>query len=202
MLYSARKQEARVTAERLKAFSDGVFAIIITIMVLELKPPHGADFSALLEMWPLFAAYLISFLYVAIYWNNHHHLFYTVERLNGATLWANIALLFFLSLMPFATAWASETHFASLPMALYGVDLFLSAIAYSILVRVLLGAQAEPGLLHEAIGSDFKGKLSLALYLPGIVGSFWSPWIGAAFYIGVALIWLVPDRRIESRVAG
>jgi uncharacterized membrane protein len=186
-----------VSSERLKAFSDGVIAIIITIMVLELKPPHGADFAELAKLWPTFLAYLVSFTYVAIYWNNHHHLFTIVETIDGRVLWANIVLLFCLSLMPFATAWAAETEFAPAPMALYGVDLFTCASAYLILVRTLLWAQDAQSRLHRAIGDDFKGKLSMALYVAGIAAAFWKPWLSGAFYIAVAAIWLIPDRRIE-----
>jgi uncharacterized membrane protein len=163
-----------VTSERLKAFSDGVLAIIVTIMVLELKAPHGEDFPALLPLWPVFLAYVLSFIYVAIYWNNHHHLFAVVEKVNGAVLWANIHLLFWLSLLPFVTAWASESHFARDPVALYGL--------------VLLG------------GKDFKGKISIVAYLAGMVGTCLSPWIGCLVYVGVAAMWLIPDRRIESRL--
>ncbi len=183
-------------SERLKAFSDGVLAIVITIMVLELKPPHGEDLAALARSWPLFLAYIVSFTYVAIYWNNHHHLFTLVEKVDGRVLWANIFLLFWLSLMPFATAWAAETKFAALPMAVYGGDLFACAVAYLILVRSLLGAHEAQSPLHRAIGVDFKGKLSVALYVAGMVAAFWRPWLAGAFYLLVAAIWLIPDRRI------
>jgi uncharacterized membrane protein len=189
-----------VTSERLKAFSDGVLAIIVTIMVLELKAPHGEDFPALLPLWPVFLAYVLSFIYVAIYWNNHHHLFAIVEKVNGAVLWANIHLLFWLSLLPFVTAWASETHFARDPVALYGLVLLGAAFAYYILVVVLLGAHEGETLLRRAIGKDFKGKISIVAYLAGMVGTYVSPWIGCLVYVGVAAMWLIPDRRIESRL--
>jgi len=185
-----------MSSERLKAFSDGVIAIIITIMVLELKPPHGAEFGALTQLWPTFLAYAVSFTYVAIYWNNHHHLFYLVESIDGAVLWANLVLLFCLSLLPFATAWAADTEFASAPMALYGADLLACATAYLVLVRVLLHAHPAGSKLHVAIGGDLKGKLSMALYLAGIVAAIWRPWLAGAFYVAVAAIWLIPDRRI------
>jgi uncharacterized membrane protein len=191
-----------VTSERLKAFSDGVLAIIITIMVLELKAPHGGNFVALWPLWPTFLAYALSFTYVAIYWNNHHHLFLVVEKVNGATLWANLHLLFWLSLLPFATAWASETEFATDPVALYGVVLFGAAIAYVVLVVALMRAQKGRTLLHHAIGRDFKGKISIVIYVFGIAGSFLNPWIGCLVYVGVAAMWLIPDRRIESRLSG
>jgi uncharacterized membrane protein len=188
-----------VTSERLKDFSDGVLAIIITIMVLELKAPHGEDFAALWPLWPTFLAYVLSFTYVGIYWNNHHHLFAAADRVNGATLWANIHLLFWLSLLPFATAWASDSHFSRDPVALYGVVLLGAAIAYFILVVALLRAQGGETLLHAAIGKDFKGKISIVLYLAGIAGACFNTWIGCLAYVGVAAMWLIPDRRIESR---
>jgi uncharacterized membrane protein len=189
-----------MSSERIKAFSDGVLAIIITIMVLELKAPHGADFSDLSAVAPTFLAYVLSFLYVAIYWNNHHHLFFAVDRVNGAVLWANIGLLFCLSLLPFASAWASETHFATAPVALYGIVLLASASAYAVLVAALLRAQGGETLLHRAIGGDFKGRISIVLYVFGIAAAFWSPWIGGLFYVAVAAIWLIPDRRIEKEL--
>jgi uncharacterized membrane protein len=189
-----------VTSERLKAFSDGVLAIIVTIMVLELKAPHGDDFPALLPLWPTFLAYVLSFVYVAIYWNNHHHLFAVVEKVNGGILWANLHLLFWLSLLPFVTAWASDSHFARDPVALYGFVLLGAAIAYSILVVMLLRAHEDETLLHRAIGNDFKGKISIAGYIVGIVGACFAPWLGCLIYVGVAAIWLVPDWRIESQL--
>jgi uncharacterized membrane protein len=187
-------------SERIKAFSDGVMAIVITIMVLELRPPHGARLSDLAPVGPTFLAYVLSFLYVAIYWNNHHHLFYAVEKVNGAVLWANTLLLFWLSLLPFASAWASDTEFARIPVALYGGVLLAAALANSVLVAALLRAQESESLLHRAIGGDFKGKISLLFYVFGIVGALVNPWIGGLFYVAVAAIWLVPDRRIENRL--
>ncbi|MGO9392695.1 TMEM175 family protein [Rhodoblastus sp.] len=191
-----------MSSERIKAFSDGVLAIIITIMVLELHPPHGANLSDLAQVWPTFLAYVLSFLYVAIYWNNHHHLFYAVEKVDGVVLWANIHLLFWLSLLPFASAWASDTHFAKIPVALYGCVLLAAALAYSVLVMTLLRTHESDSLLHRAIGADFKGRISILFYLCGIVGALFSPWIGGLFYVAVAAIWLIPDRRIERRVKG
>ena len=183
---------------RLEAFSDGVIAIIITIMVLELKVPHGAGVDALLPLLPVLGSYVLSFIYVGIYWNNHHHLLHAVNHVNGAVLWANLHLLFWLSLIPFVTGWMGENHFATLPVAAYGVILFMCAIAYSILVRCLISHHAENKALAEAIGSDKKGWLSLALYLVGVGLSFVNAWLGCAVYIGVAMIWLIPDRRIEG----
>jgi len=187
-------------AERIKAFSDGVMAIIITIMVLELRPPHGESLADLAGLWPTFLAYVLSFLYVGIYWNNHHHLFSAVEKVDGAVLWANIHLLFWLSILPFATAWASDTRFATLPVALYGAVLLAAAVAYFILVMTLLRAQDGETALHRAIGRDVKGKISIVLYALGIAGAFWSPWIGGTFYVLVAAMWLIPDRRIEREI--
>jgi uncharacterized membrane protein len=189
-----------MSSERIKAFSDGVLAIIITIMVLDLRPPHGERLADLAALWPTFLAYVLSFLYVGIYWNNHHHLFCAVEKVDGAALWANIHLLFWLSLLPFASAWASDSLFATDPVALYGGVLLGAAIAYFILVVTLKRAQADGSLLHRAIGGDFKGRISIVLYLLGIGGAFLSPWIGCLIYVGVAAMWLVPDRRIELRL--
>jgi uncharacterized membrane protein len=191
-----------VTSERLKAFSDGVLAIIITIMVLDLKAPQGVSFAALWPLWPTFLAYVLSFIYVGIYWNNHHHLFLIVKKVNGGVLWANIHLLFWLSLLPFVTAWASDSRFARDPVALYGAVLLGAAVAYSILVMTLLRAQGARTLLHEAIGRDVKGWASIAGYVLGIAGAFLYPGIGGFFYVAVAAMWLVPDRRIESRLNG
>lgn len=190
-----------MTSERLKAFSDGVLAIIITIMVLDLKAPHGDDFAALWPLWPTFLAYVLSFLYVAIYWNNHHHLFVLVEKVNGAVMWANIHLLFWLSLLPFATAWASDSRFGRDPVALYGVVLLGAACAYFLLVEALKQAQGGRTSLHDAIGRDFKGRISIVLYVAGIAAAWLGPWIACLLYVGVAALWLVPDRRIESRFA-
>ena len=187
--------------DRLLAFSDGVFAIIITIMVLELKVPHGGDLSALLPVVPVFVSYVLSFIYVAIYWNNHHHMLELVQRINGACLWANMFLLFWLSLVPFATGWMGETHFATWPTALYGATLLLPAISYTLLQRVLIAAHPDNARLGAAIGRDTKGKFSLLIYATGIAVALYNPWISLALYTLVALIWLVPDRRIERVVA-
>jgi uncharacterized membrane protein len=186
--------------ERLAAFSDGVLAIIITIMVLELKVPHGADWSALVTVLPVFLTYVLSFVYIAIYWNNHHHLMHTVERVNGTILWANMHLLFWLSLLPFATGWMGENHFAQLPTALYGVALLMPAIAYYVLQITIIRHQGAQGTLAKALGSDFKGRVSPVLYLAAIGLAFVLPWISHAIYVLVALVWLVPDRRIENAI--
>ena len=185
---------------RLEAFSDGVIAIIITIMVLELKVPHGTSLDALLPLGPVLLSYVLSFVYVGIYWNNHHHLMHAASHVSGAVLWANLHLLFWLSLIPFVTGWMGENHFATIPVSAYGVILFMCAIAYALLVRSLTRHQGENKALAEAIGSDKKGWLSLALYLMGIGLAFVHPWLGFAVYIGVALIWFIPDRRIETRL--
>jgi uncharacterized membrane protein len=182
---------------RLEAFSDGVLAIIITIMVLELKVPHSADLSALTQASSVFFSYMISFIYIAIYWNNHHHLFQIVKHVNGPTLWANAHLLFWLSLVPFASAWSGENHFAEVPVALYGVILLFSAIAYFILTRVLLASHGQNSEIAQALGNDFKGKISLVLYAAAIPLAFLSPYIALFFYIVVAIIWIVPDKRVE-----
>jgi len=183
---------------RMEAFSDGVVAILITILVLELKVPHGADLAALAPLAPVLLSYVLSFLYLAIYWNNHHHLLQAVKHVNGPILWANVHLLFWLSLFPFATAWMGENRFAPLPVALYGVVLLCAAVAYTILVRVLLRHHEPSSALHQAIGDDLKGKVSLAIYATGIALALWQPWLGFALYAGVAAIWLVPDSRIEK----
>jgi uncharacterized membrane protein len=186
--------------ERLTAFSDGVVAIIITIMVLELKVPHGADWSALAGLAPVFASYVLSFIYVGIYWNNHHHLMHTAERVNGRILWANLHLLFWLSLIPFATGWLGENHFAPQPTALYGVALLMPALAYFLLQRTIIAQQGERGPLQRALGRDFKGKASPVLYAAAIGLAFVAPWVSQAIYVVVALMWLVPDPRIERAV--
>ncbi len=186
--------------ERLTAFSDGVIAIIITIMVLELKAPHDAEWRALAPLLPTFFAYALSFAYIAIYWNNHHHLLQATRRVNGAILWANTHLLFWLSLLPFSTAWLSETHFAKAPATLYGLTLLAPAIAYFILTQALIRTRALDEKIAEAIGRDRKGKISLALYACGIALAFAQPLAAMALYALVALMWLVPDRRIESRI--
>ena len=185
---------------RLEAFSDGVIAIIITIMVLELKVPHDPSWAGLAPLWPVLLSYVLSFIYVGIYWNNHHHLLHSVHAVSGKSLWANLHLLFWLSLTPFVTAWMGENHFAMLPVAAYGVVLFMCGVAYSILVRALTGLHADNRELAQAIGKDGKGWLSMALYLLGIGLSFVNPWIGFAAYVVVALMWIVPDRRIEDRI--
>jgi uncharacterized membrane protein len=186
---------------RLEAFSDAVIAIIITIMVLELLPPHEPTLEALFELWPVFLAYVLSFLYVGIYWNNHHHLFQAVHVIDGRVLWANLGLLFCLSLFPFGTAWLGETGFASLPLAVYGVILLAAALAYYVLVRTLLRIQPAEARLAEAIGSDTKGRISPVLYIAGIAVAFVAPWVSYGLYTVVGLIWLIPDRRIERTMA-
>jgi uncharacterized membrane protein len=183
---------------RLEAFSDGVLAIIITIMVLELKVPHGADFAALKPLMPVFLSYVLSFIYIGIYWNNHHHMLHATQSVSGPILWANLHLLFWLSLIPAATGWMGENHFAPAPTALYGVPLLMAAIAYWLLQRAILAKHGRDSLLAVAVGTDLKGKLSPLLYLVAIPSAFVSPWIAGAIYVGVALVWLVPDRRIEK----
>ena len=187
---------------RLEAFSDGVIAIIITIMVLELKVPHGATWADLRELLPIMVSYVLSFVNVGIYWNNHHHLLQAVKQVDGRVLWANMHLLFWLSLMPFATAWMGENDFAALPTALYGGVLLLSAIAYTILVRVLLAVHGRDSTLATAIGSDVKGNISLVLYLLAVPLAFFLPWLAGVLYVLVAIIWFVPDRRIEKTLGG
>jgi uncharacterized membrane protein len=186
---------------RLEAFSDGVIAIIITIMVLELKVPHEATFAALAPLWPVLLSYVLSFVYVGIYWNNHHHMLSAVRHVSGGTLWANLHLLFWLSLFPFATAWMGENHFAAAPTAAYGVVLLMAAIAYWILQQRLIALDGPDSALKRAVGGDWKGKLSPLFYVAGIVSTWWSPWIAEALYVAVALIWLVPDRRIEGTMS-
>jgi len=185
---------------RLEAFSDGVIAVIITIMVLEMKVPHGTDKAALAPLLPVFLSYVLSFIFVGIYWNNHHHLFHVVHRINGSIMWANLHLLFWLSLTPFVTGWMGENHFEPVPVAAYGIVQFCTAIAYFILTRVLLSHQPEDSLLVKAIGSDFKGRASAAVYLVAIPAAFFSTWISLALYVAVAGWWLIPDRRIEARI--
>lgn len=181
---------------RLEAFSDGVLAIIITIMVLELKVPHGADWAVLQKLWPVFVSYILSFVYVGIYWNNHHHLLHASRHVSGVVLWANLHLLFWLSLVPFTSGWMGENHFAPLPTALYGLVLLMSALAYWLLQCALQRAP-ENALLAQALGRDLKGKLSLLLYVLGIVVAIQLPALAWGIYAAVALMWLVPDRRIE-----
>jgi uncharacterized membrane protein len=182
---------------RLEAFSDGVLAIIITIMVLELKVPHGVDAAALQPLIPIFLSYVLSFVYIGIYWNNHHHMLHATQRIGGGVLWANLHLLFWLSLVPFVTGWMGENHFDALPTALYGVVLLMAAIAYWILQRTIMAAQGPGSLLATAVGSDLKGKLSPLLYVAGIGLAFVDARLGGGLYVLVALMWLVPDRRIE-----
>jgi len=182
---------------RLEAFSDGVLAIIITIIVLELKAPHGVELAALKPLLPDFLSYVLSFIYLGIYWNNHHHLLHTVKQVSGRILWANLHLLFWLSLFPFATAWIGENHVAPIPTAFYGVILLMAGLAYYILQRSIIAKQGRESLLAAAIGRDWKGKLSPVLYISAIPLSFVDPWIGHAVYVSVALMWLVPDPRIE-----
>ena len=184
---------------RLEAFSDGVIAIIITIMVLELKVPHGDNLDALLPLFPVFLSYVLSFIYVGIYWNNHHHLIHMVSQTTGGALWGNLHLLFWLSLIPFVTGWMGENHFSSLPVACYGFVLFMSSIAYMMLALCL---EKNNPALKAALGSDRKGKLSTFLYLIGIGASFLHPMAGFAVYVLVAAIWFIPDRRIETRTKG
>jgi uncharacterized membrane protein len=191
-----------VETNRLEAFSDGVMAIIITIMVLELKVPHAAELAAIKPLLPVLLSYVLSFVYIGIYWNNHHHLLKTVKNTNGAMMWANHHLLFWLSLLPFATAWMGENHFATIPSALYGGVLFMAAIGYYILQSVIVAEEGGGGSkLGRAIGADWKGKLSPVLYLVGIAASFFLPWLAGCIYASGAIIWLIPDPRLE-KVAG
>jgi uncharacterized membrane protein len=186
---------------RLEAFSDGVLAIIITIMVLEMKVPHGASLDQLWPLLPVFLSYVLSFVYLGIYWSNHHHMLYVTERVNGAVLWANLHLLFWLSLVPFVTGWMGENNFAPAPTALYGAVLLAAAIAYWILQRVIMAQQGESSLLAAAVGRDLKGKLSPFLYAIAIPAAFVHQGISGGIYVLVALIWLIPDRRIERALA-
>jgi TMEM175 potassium channel family protein len=187
-----------MTKGRLEAFTDGVIAVIITIMVLELKVPHGADAAALAPLVPVFLSYVLSFVYIGIYWNNHHHLFHAVHHVTGGTLWANLHLLFWLSLVPFVTGWMDENHFAPLTVAAYGAVLLAAAIAYTILTRVLLASHPKDSTLAKALGRDFKGSISLVIYLVSIGFAFVQPWISGAGYVLVACIWIIPDRRFEK----
>jgi uncharacterized membrane protein len=189
-----------MSKNRLEAFSDGVIAILITIMILELKVPHGADRAALEPLFPVFLTYVMSFVFLGIYWNNHHHMLHAADRINGKVLWANQHLLFWLSLVPFVTAWMGESHFAPLPTAAYGVVLLLSAVAYTILQVTLVAQRGANEKLAAALGSDLKGKVSLGLYSAAIPLAFVKSWIAGVLYAIVALIWLVPDRRIESQL--
>jgi uncharacterized membrane protein len=186
---------------RLEAFSDGVFAIIITIMVLELHVPHGDDIRDLLPMLPIFVSYLLSFVNVGIYWNNHHHMLYAAERVNGAILWANLHLLFWLSLIPFTTAWMGENHFARWPVVLYGGVLILCGLAYNILCRLLIKEAGPESALAAALGNDWKGNLSVVSYVVAVGLAFIDPRISLGLFVAVAVIWFIPDRRIEKRVS-
>ena len=186
---------------RLEAFSDGVIAIIITIMVLEMKAPHSPSLAALRPLLPVFLSYLLSFIYLGIYWNNHHHMLHVTERVNGAVLWANLHLLFWLSLVPFVTAWMGENSFKAVPTALYGTILLMAAIAYVILQNTILATQGNDTVLARAVGADFKGKISPVFYIAAIGAAFIRPWISDLLFVTVALIWLVPDRRIERELA-
>jgi len=186
---------------RLEAFSDGVLAIIITIMVLELKVPHDASLAALSDLWPVFLSYVLSFTYVGIYWNNHHHMMHVSRSVTGGILWANLHLLFWLSLLPFTTGWMGENHFERLPTMLYGLNLLLCAIAYYILEQRLIAGEGKDSALARAVGKDTKGKISPVLYMAGIAGSwFVGPWLGLLFFAGTAAMWLVPDTRIERQI--
>lgn len=183
---------------RLEAFSDGVIAILITIMVLELKVPHEASFAALRPLFPVFLSYILSFIYLGIYWNNHHHLFQAAQQVKGNVLWANLHLLFWLSLIPFVTGWTGENHFAALPVAFYGVVLLFSAIAYFILSRTLIVNHGKASTLAAALGRDFKGKVSVVIYALAILLAFVNTWAACLLYVLVAVMWLIPDRRLEN----
>lgn len=187
---------------RVEAFSDGVIAIVITIAVLEMKPPHGlSDLGALRPVLPIFVSYAMSFVYLAIYWNNHHHMLHAAERVSGGVQWANLHLLFWLSLIPFTTGWMGENHFAPAPMALYGAVLLMCAVAYEILQRAILRVHGPESALARAVGRDWKGKGSILLYVAAIPLAFVSPWIAGALFVTVALIWFIPDRRIERALS-
>jgi uncharacterized membrane protein len=183
---------------RLEAFSDGVIAIIITIMVLELKVPHGEGVETLVPLIPIFFSYVLSFVYLGIYWNNHHHMLHAVQTVTGPILWANLHLLFWLSLVPFATGWMGENHFAPAPSALYGLVLLMAGLAYFILQQLIIASQGPDSIVKRAVRRDWKGKLSPVLYAAAIPLAFWWKWISLAIYVVVALIWLIPDRRIEK----
>ena len=189
-----------MTKSRMEAFSDGVLAIIITIMVLELTVPHGNNLAALIPLIPIFLSYVLSFIFLGIYWNNHHHLFQAVQNVNGQVLWANLHLLFWLSLIPFVTGWMGENNFAALPVALYGVVLLFAAIAYFILTRSLLSIHESDSVLATALGRDFKGKISIVIYLLAVSLAFVSSWIAGGLYVAVAIMWLIPDQRFERTI--
>ena len=186
---------------RVEAFSDGVFAVLITILVLELKVPHGADWAAIQPLVPAFLSYVLSFIYLGIYWNNHHHMLQAATHVTGTVLWANLFLLFWLSLIPFLTGWMGQNEFARLPVALYGADLFLAGVSYHLLERALISAQGKDSRLKRAVGVEIKGWISEVVYLAGIVVAWvWMPWLSLAAYAAVALMWLIPDRRIEQTI--
>ena len=189
-----------MTKGRLEAFSDGVIAIIITIMVLEMKVPHGAEVAALRPMLPVFISYVLSYVYVGIYWTNHHHLLHAVDRVNGSILWWNLHLLFWLSQVPFVTGWMGENHFAALPTAIYGCVLLMAAIAYFLLVRAILAHHGPESRVAKALGRDFKGKVSVLFYVVGVPMAFVNRWVAGGLYVLVAMIWFIPDRRIENRL--
>ena len=189
-----------MSKSRLEAFSDGVIAILITIMVLEMKVPHGTDFAALKPILPVFLSYILSFIYIGIYWNNHHHMFQLVRSVRGHILWANSHLLFWLSLVPFVTGWMGENHFAPIPVALYGVVLFGSGVAYFILASLLIREQGQNSPLKHALGSEIKEKISMIAYAAAIGMAFVNHWVSCAIYVGVALLWLAPDTRIEKHI--
>ena len=191
-----------MTTARMEAFSDGVIAIIITVMVLEMRLPHGSDLSSARPLVPVLLSYLMSFVFLGIYWTNHHHLLQVAEHVSGAVLWANLHLLFWLSLTPFVTNWLGETRFAAWPVAMYGGVLLCAAIAYFILVRTLLSLHGDQSVLAAALGSDFKGKISILIYLVAIPLAFFRPWVACSLYVLVAVMWLIPDRRIERTLTG
>ena len=186
---------------RLEAFTDGVLAIVITIMVLELKVPHGTGLEAVQPLLPVLASYVLSFVYIGIYWNNHHHLLHACHRVTGSILWANLHLLFWLSLVPFATGWMGENHFAALPAAAYGLTLLMAGVAYVILQQRIIAAEGDRSLVKRAVGGDWKGKVSLVLYLAAIAVAFLAPWVSVGIYALTAMIWVIPDRRIERVLA-
>jgi uncharacterized membrane protein len=194
--------EREMTTGRLEAFSDGVLAVIITIMVLEMKVPHGIELEALWPLLPVFLTYVLSFIYIGTYWNNHHHMLHATPRVNGAIMWANLHLLFWLSLVPFVTGWMGENSFAAIPTALYGVVLLAAAISYLILQRTIIADQGRTSLLAAAVGGDLKGRISPIIYAAAIPLAFVAPWLSGALYLLVALIWLIPDRRIERALTG
>ncbi len=193
--------EQKFNKGRMEAFSDGVIAIIITIMVLEMKVPHEATLAALKPMIPVFISYILSFIYVGIYWNNHHHMMQAVKSIDGSILWANMLLLFTLSIIPFVTAWMGENHFSQIPVMFYGIVLLMNAIAYSILAIRLINIHGKESLLAKAFGNDRKGKMSVLIYVVAIITCFFNSWISLALYFAVAAIWFIPDKRIESRIS-